>query len=375
MRCLAVVSSICWALAGCGGRSQQTEQEPASVASREGCFPLGIEVSDAQLRAAITARLGVSVAEGAVDASEPNELVRGQQLVDAVQVGLEQGLPFESRQILRGFVGELVGEASLPLPPALGEGVQAAMQQELDSFASHWMLEQHGSLEALLTSPMTWVNDELAEHYGLPRPASSSWEAVELPADRRAGLMTLGALLARLPSPPFRATHLTEALACTTLPPPPAVPESIWEAEPKRTAKSIVEQTYGDDQVACQTCHRYYIGYAIALDRYDELGRYRATLDGVPIDTSYSLFMPTFGSQAPAGDTQDLPFATPAELGRGLSRASGVRACLIKKLNQQLGGSELTESELGCILEGLQAKQGNLDSVLATLAPRFAASQ
>ena len=34
--------------------------------------------------------------------------------------------------------------------------------------------------------------------------------------------MTLGSLLARLPSPPYRAMHLTEALACITYPRRPA---------------------------------------------------------------------------------------------------------------------------------------------------------
>lgn len=127
--------------------------------------------------------------------------------------------------------------------------------------------------------------------------------------------------------------------------------------------------------MACKSCHRVYIGYAIALDRYDKLGRYRETLDGVPIDTSYALAMPTFEPQPAENDGQDLPFATPPELGRALSQASGVRACLIKNLNRQLGGTELTDSELGCILEGLQAKQGNFDSVLAMLAPRFTTPQ
>lgn len=374
MRCLALALGLCWTLAGCGGRSQQGDEEPAShVDPVEGCFPLGVDVTDAQLRAAVAAKLGVSVAEGAVDATEMNALVRGQQLVDAVQGEFEQqGAPSASRQVLRSFVGGLVAEASLTLPPELGAGVQAAMQQELDSFANHWMLGQHGSLEALLTSSTTWANDELAEHYGVARPASGTWEVIELPPERRGGLMTLGALLARLPSPPNRAMHLTDALACTTVPPPPVL-ESMWNREPKQTAKSIVVQAYGDDQVSCKACHRYYIGYAIALDRYDELGRYRETLNGVPIDTSYALAMPTFEPQPAENDGQDLPFATPSELGRALSQASGVRACLIKKLNQQLGGPELTDSELGCVLQGLQARQGNFDSVLAMLSPRFTA--
>ncbi len=368
----SLVLGLCWVLAGCGGRSRQAGQEPASQSDPvEACFPLGVEVTDAQLRAGIAAKLGVSFAEAAVDATEPNALVRGQQLVDAVQAEFEQkGVPSESRQVLRSFVGGLVGEASLALPPELGKDVQAAMQRELDSFANHWMLAQHSSLEALLTSSTTWVNAELAAHYGVARPAPGAWEKVELPPERRGGLMTLGALLARLPSPPRRAEHLTEALACITVPPPPSS-ESVWGREPKQTAKSIVEQAYGDDAVVCRSCHRIYIGYAIALDRYDELGRYRETLNGVPIDTSYALAMPTFGPQPAENDGQDLPFATPPELGRALSQASGVRACLIKKLNQQLGGTELTDSELGCILESLRAKQGNFDSVLATLAPRF----
>lgn len=378
IRCLALALALgmCWALAGCGGRSRQAGQEPArQVDPVEGCFPLGVEVTDAQLRVALATKLGVNLAETAVEATEPNALVRGQQLVDAVQGELEQrGLPTESRQALRNLVGALVGEGSLALPAELSDDVQAAMQQELDSFANNWMLEERGSLEALLTSSTTWVNAELAAHYGMAPPAPGAWAEVALPPERRGGLMTLGALLARLPSPPNRATHLSEALACFSLPPPPVL-ESIWDKQPKQTAKSVVEQAYGEDQVSCKSCHRVYIGYAIALDRYDELGRYRETIDGAPIDTSYALAMPMFEPQSAEGYGQDLPFSAPSELGRALSQASGVRACLIKSLNQQLGGSDLTDSELGCILKGLQAKQGNFASVLGILSPRFIATQ
>ena len=54
MRCVALALGMCWALTGCGGRSRQAGQEPAlQVDPVEGCFPLGVEVTDAQLRVAI----------------------------------------------------------------------------------------------------------------------------------------------------------------------------------------------------------------------------------------------------------------------------------------------------------------------------------
>jgi hypothetical protein len=292
------------------------------------------------------------VPDGAVDVDEPNPLVRGQQLVDAVQLDLErQWLPAESREIMLTFLGGLVGEAAFALPDGLTADAQLGLEEQLARFADYWMLEQYGSFEVLL--------------------AGSPPELAMPPAEQRAGFMTLGAFLARVSSPPQRAMYLTEVLACAVVPPPPQLLESVWDDEPRQTAKSIVQQFYANEQVACAACHSVYIGHAIALDRYDELGRYRESLDGFAIDTSYGLIMPTFEPRPAANDGQVMPFAAPAELGRALSRSSGVRACLIRRLNRQLGGAEPTDRELRCVLGKLDAAQGNFRSVLSILAPRL----
>lgn len=372
MRGLAIVLGLSCCLAACGGRSHRGHGAPAepggpaagsagvsgaagsaSSSSPEGCFGIATETTEATLLAAVSAKLGLSVTAGSVDASEPNIYVRGQQLVDAVALALEsQPLPAQPRQILRDFVGQLVGENLFSLPAALPADEQELYARQLDGFAERWAVGQLDSLEFLLT--------------GAPP------EALGAPPEQLAGIMTLGAFLARVPSPPERAMYLAETLGCTTIPPPPPIMMSTWDSQPKQPAKNVVLGQYGDDQTPCVACHTHYIGYAIALDRYDELGRYRESLNGLGIDTGYGLTMPAFFPHPAAIDGQRVEFATPSELGRALSEAGGVRACLVRKLNEQLSGSALTDEEVGCLLDDWAAAHNDFVALLALLAPRFA---
>jgi len=169
--------------------------------------------------------------------------------------------------------------------------------------------------------------------------------------------------------------HLAQALACVAVPPPPAL-ESVWAKPDRPSAKDIVSSSYGDDQVVCWTCHQYYVGYAVALDRYDELGRYRETLAAKPIDTSYRLINYVGGSDLlpPGADPNPyLEFGTIQELGQALSGNEAVRGCLVRQLNRFLGAPDLSDAELGCVLGKLGEKNASFLSLLAILAPRYLA--
>lgn len=372
MRGLAIVLGLSCCVAACGGRSHRGQGAPAEpggpaagsagvsgaagsagLPPPEGCFGIAPEATEAELLAAVSAKLGLSVPAGSVEASEPNIFVRGQQLVDAVELAFErQPLPAPSRQIMRDFVGQLIGENLFSLPAALPADEQALYSRQLDRFTEHWAGGRLDSPDFLLT--------------GAPP------EALGAPPEQLAGIMTLGAFLARVPSPPARALYLAETLGCTPVPPPPPIMMSTWDSQPKQPAKNVVLGQYGDDQTPCVACHTHYIGYAIALDRYDELGRYRESLNGQAIDTGYSLTMPAFYPHPAANDGQRVEFATPSELGRALSEAGGVRACLVRKLNETLSGSALTDEEVGCLLDDWAAANNDFVALLALLAPRFA---
>jgi hypothetical protein len=179
------------------------------------------------------------------------------------------------------------------------------------------------------------------------------------------GLMTRGAFLARQPWPPGRALLLIEALTCQALPALPGITMSVWDAPDRPPVKQIVELGYGQDQGTCAGCHDVYIGYSIALDRYDGLGRYREQQNGVTIDTSWHL-------RVGASDNWSyLEFDGPEELGRALSEVPSVHRCLIEVLVQRLGMAALSEEELRCVMSEFGTREASLSALLAILTPRW----
>ncbi len=370
----------CCILVACGGKSR-SDGHAAPVDSvtppkpAEACFGLGTELVGSQLEQRALSVLGVALPADVPDPSEPNPLVRGQQLVAAIEQALDgPSIPSASHDVLRGFVSRVLRESDPPTPLDLPDSVAAAMQGELDRFVEHWVAAQDATLHALLTSPTTFVNQELAAHYGLAAPPSGKWSEVELPADQRAGILTLGAFLTRRPSPPSRATRLAEMLTCYLVPPPP-IGVSVWNQWPERAAKDIVLEKYGDDSPTCWGCHRPYIGFGIALARYDRLGRYSETVNGTPIDTSYRFLLPS--RQIPAAQREagaepvEIAFSTPLDLGSQLSQSVGVKACLVTQLNEHLAAAGLSDDQLSCVLRELDAKDGSFTSLLAILAPHY----
>jgi hypothetical protein len=96
---------------------------------------LAAETTEATLSSAVSAKLGLSVPAGSVDASEPNIYVRGQLLVDAVE------LAFESQPLFAGLAQPSQAKAT---PGALVAGqhhslILAGVKRALQSPAGRSM--------------------------------------------------------------------------------------------------------------------------------------------------------------------------------------------------------------------------------------------
>lgn len=380
MAWVLAVSAAC--VGACGGKSKQgdgstpTLQQPAAKA----CFALPNELPHRTLAEAAANKLGVRIPDTMPLDSEPDGFVRAQQLVEALESELRDTklIPLHEQLhgLLRDFIfNQLLNQPVLeggraPLPPGLSDSVATAMDSELDRALNHWMFDSQATLAALFTDDTVFANHELADHYGIAHAPGDDWQVTHSPTAERAGILTGGTFLTRFPAPMARATHLLEALSCTTIPPPP-FPDSVWDDPARVSTREIVETTYGREAI-CVQCHRYYVGFGIALDKYDELGRYRETFAGQPIDTSYFLSTPDVAAVQTDAATE-LEFKNPQELGLGLSQAPGVRACMVQQLNEFLGGRELSESELACVVGELDRddRQASLWSLMAVLAPEY----
>jgi hypothetical protein len=158
--------------------------------------------------------------------------------------------------------------------------------ESFDRFIDHVYWDS-GSVSELFTSKRVYVNSRLARLYGVSG-AGDDFIGSDLPD--RAGVITQPALLALLAhtdqtAPVQRGVFVLERLMCTAVPPPPPTVKAVPpDPDPKATTRERFDVHTKDP--ACNGCHRLIDGVGFGFEAYDQLGRYRTTENGLPIDAS-----------------------------------------------------------------------------------------
>ncbi len=180
---------------------------------------------------------------------------------------------------------------SSDLYEAWNEGLRTSMDREVRAFVADILLGGR-PLPELLTSDRTFVDAQLAEHYGVEVPAEAGLHEVRIPARR--GLLGKGGLLAAnsfptRTSPVLRGRWVLDNLLCNAPPPPPAGVEGLDDSsDPGEQPSSLRErlELHRADP-ACAGCHEVMDQIGFAMEGFDATGRER-TLDddGLPINAS-----------------------------------------------------------------------------------------
>lgn len=193
------------------------------------------------------------------------------------------------------------------------------MQEEVTRFFID-LIQNNRSIISLLDADHTFVNAELAKHYGIsftdpktvewgqrdkslhssvPVPVSSYasrlWLRIEgLGSQGRGGILGFAATLSKQAgasrtSAILRGTWLTEVVLGEKLPPPPkGIPILPEEAPANLTERQLIERHSSDAN--CAGCHKRIDPYGFALEGFDAIGRARqadtqTTLpDGTAVD-------------------------------------------------------------------------------------------
>ncbi|MCY3842180.1 MAG: DUF1592 domain-containing protein [Acidobacteria bacterium] len=228
--------------------------------------------------------------------------------------------PRARRSLTERFAGQWLGLHRLrnasPDPtvfPEFDENLRVAMGRETQLFLETQLLDDRPVSE-LLTADYTFVNDRLAEHYGIPDVHGNHFRRITLPDDRRAGILGQASILtltsyANRTSPVTRGKWVLESLLGAPPAEPPAdVPDlgTREEGEPPTSVRALMEVHRRNP--ACATCHRTMDPLGFALENFDGIGRWRAAEDtGVP------------GELGPAIDPSGLaPDGSPFEGASGL---------------------------------------------------------
>lgn len=176
--------------------------------------------------------------------------------------------------------------------------LRGAMAREMELFLDSQMREDHSVLE-LMTSDQTFVNQRLAEHYGIPNVYGNHFRRITLDGELepRRGLLGKGSLLtvtsyAHRTSPVVRGKWLLENILGTPPPPPPPDVPALAENDDNGAAPRSVRERMEAHRAnpVCASCHRVMDPLGFALENFDAIGRWRTTSEaGTPVDAAGEL--------------------------------------------------------------------------------------
>ncbi|HEY0707145.1 MAG TPA: DUF1592 domain-containing protein, partial [Polyangia bacterium] len=110
--------------------------------------------------------------------------------------------------------------------------LQFSMLAEAQAFGVNVTLEEDGLFATLLQAPFSYIDQRLAALYGVAGVTGSNLRKVNLDGDRRAGILTLPAVMAftshtALTSPTARSVFISDRLLCRWPLPHPGMPPAL----------------------------------------------------------------------------------------------------------------------------------------------------
>lgn len=204
----------------------------------------------------------------------------------------------EARTALESFFSEAYRLRSLAdapknaeLFPTFTPELGGMMQDETLLLLYDIVWDRDADFRELFNARHTYVNDALAELYGMDPPGSGElFTRVDWPADqRRAGYTSQASFLTwqsgpRRNSPTKRGLYIQERILCNEIPPPdPSVDLDLPDGE-GLTLKQLLEMHL--DNPGCASCHGLTDPLGFAFENYDAIGAYRTEDNGLPIESN-----------------------------------------------------------------------------------------
>lgn len=206
------------------------------------------------------------------------------------------------------FVGNFGGqwlhlrnlETAKPDPdvfPNFDESLRQAFRRETELFFES-VLRENRTVFELLDADYTFLNQRLAEHYGIRGVYGSQFRRVVLNDANRAkrgGLLGQGSILT-VTSYPNRTSVvqrgkwiLENLLGAPPPPPPPDIPDLKPVGKDGRLLTMREQLDLHRANSICASCHARMDPIGFALENYDGIGKWRAKDAGVPIDATGKL--------------------------------------------------------------------------------------
>ncbi len=178
--------------------------------------------------------------------------------------------------------------------PEFDESLRRAFQQETELFFQNILREDRSVID-LLDANYTFLNQRLAEHYGIANIYGPQFREVKLTDPNRGGLLGQGSILT-VTSYPNRTSVvqrgkwvLDNLLGSPPPPPPQNVPDLVAHAKDGRQLTMREQMEMHRANPVCASCHTRMDPIGFALENFDGVGKYRTKDSGAPIDSSGKL--------------------------------------------------------------------------------------
>jgi len=168
--------------------------------------------------------------------------------------------------------------------PWFDDNLRSAIVRETELFLDDQLRADRGIAE-LLTSDSTFLNEQLARHYGIAGVYGSHFRRVTLTDENRWGLLGKASVLAvtsypTRTSPTIRGKWLLENILAAPVPPPP--PNANTNLDESKIGKSTTVREMLEQHRAnpvCASCHARMDPLGFSLENFDAVGQWRS-MDG-----------------------------------------------------------------------------------------------
>jgi hypothetical protein len=185
--------------------------------------------------------------------------------------------------------------------PDFDDNLRQAFEQEASLFFASVVREDRNVLD-LMTADYTFLNERLAQHYGIPNVYGSHFRRVTLSEEARRGLLGKGAVLmvtshTDRTSPVVRGKWVLENLLAAPVPPMAANVPPLNE-DANRGGRILTMRERMEEHrrnPACAQCHKIMDPIGLSMENFDAVGAWRmrdgdsVTGPGTPIDAQGEL--------------------------------------------------------------------------------------
>ena len=291
-----------------------------------------------------------------LDTAEAGELDTPEQMMAAAEWMLDDP---RARDRVDRFHAMWLGYHALPHSPEL----TTAMRTETRALLEDVIFDDPRAYADVFLADGSYINDTLAQLYGLPSPGTDEMVWTDYGDSGRAGLLSHGSFLSVASkfgdtSPTQRGLLIRTRLLCQPI---PAAPANVDVDNPPTSPDSnckVDRYAAHRENGACAGCHEQVDPIGFGLEQFDQMGQYR-----------------TVEAESPEcaiegrGTIDGTDFQGPAELSQYIVDNELLDACVVQQVYRFAMGHPADDTEAR-VLEDMQtsfADHGRFDELVLSL--------